>query len=156
MDFKSPLGITPKPPRGGLKNRGKVFIMRELDKRMYFRAKPQIMESAKLLRKCMTESEKKLWERLKDKQVMGIRFRRQHPIDIFIADFYSHEAGLVIEVDGVIHESQKEYDDGREAEIERYNLKVLRFSNHEVENENEKVVERIKLTLLERINSRSV
>jgi very-short-patch-repair endonuclease len=86
---------------------------------------------------------------------MGIKFRRQHPIDIFIADFYCHEARVVIEVDGGIHENRKEYDAGREAEIERYNLKVLRFTNAEVEYEIEKVIESIKLTLLERIKSPS-
>ena len=65
--------------------------MEELDKTMYFRAKPDIMEVARILRKNMTYYEKLLWEKLKGKQIWGLRFRRQHPIDIFIADFYCHE-----------------------------------------------------------------
>ena len=71
--------------------------MKELDKTMYFRAKAVTMETARMLRKRMTNAEKQLWEKLKGKQIMGLRFRSQQPIDIFIADFYCHEARLVIE-----------------------------------------------------------
>jgi very-short-patch-repair endonuclease len=91
--------------------------MKELDKRMYFKAKPIILETVRFLRENMTDPEKLLWEKLKGNQLLGLRFRRQHPIDIFIADFYCHKARLVIEVDGEIHKSHKEYEDGREAEI---------------------------------------
>ena len=84
--------------------------MNELDKTMYFGAKPDLLEKAKVLRKNMTNAEKILWDRLKDNQVLNIRFRRQHPIDLFIADFYCHSARLVIELDGEIHKSQAEYD----------------------------------------------
>ena len=83
----------------------------------------------------MTGSEQKLWENLKGKQLLGLRFRPQHPIDIFIADFYCHPAKLVIEVDGEIHKTkdQSEYDLGREAELENWGLKVIRFTNEEIE-----------------------
>ena len=120
---------------------------------MYFRAKPTTLETARLLRKQMTKSEELLWERLKGKQLLGLRFRRQHPIDIFIVDFYCHDARLIIELDGEIHKERVEYDDGREAEIEWYNLKVIRFSNHEVLNEIEKVVEIITSVVKERLSS---
>ena len=87
---------------------------------MFYNAKPHIFEKAKALRNNMTVSELILWERLKGKQILGLRFRPQHPIDIFIADFYCHPLRLVIEVDGGIHLSkdQKEYDLGREGELE--------------------------------------
>ena len=127
--------------------------MKELDKHMYYRAKPGTLETARLLRKQMTKSEELLWERLRGKQLLGLRFRRQHPIDIFIVDFYCHDARLIIELDGEIHNERVEYDDGREAEIERYNLKVIRFSNHEVLNEIEKVVEIITSVVKERLSS---
>lgn len=102
---------------------------------MFYNAKPHIFEKAKLLRKNMTSSEKKLWELLKGKKVFGMRFRPQHPIDIFIADFYCHPLKLVIEVDGGIHESrdQAEYDIGREAELNEWGIKVVRFTNKEIE-----------------------
>lgn len=77
--------------------------MYERHKPMYYNAKSDTISLAKLLRNSMTESEKLLWERLKGKQIMNSRFRRQHPINIFIADFYCHEIKLVIEVDGSIH-----------------------------------------------------
>ena len=125
--------------------------MKELDKTMYFRAKPETLETARILRKRMTPCETMLWERLKGKQLLGLRFRSQHPIDIFIADFYCHKARLVIEIDGEIHEGQIEYDDGREAEIEKYGIKIIRFTNDEVISDIEIVVDKIKTIVSERI-----
>jgi very-short-patch-repair endonuclease len=103
---------------------------------MFYNAKTHIFEKAKMLRRTMTESEQKLWEELKGKKMLGLRFRPQHPIDIFIADFYCHSLKLVVEVDGGIHKSieQKEYDFGREGELENWGLKVIRFTNEEIEN----------------------
>jgi len=125
--------------------------MNELDKTMYFRAKPVTLETARLLRRRMTYSESLLWEKLKGKQLLGLRFRRQHPIDIFIVDFYCHEAKLVIELDGGIHMDQIEYDDGREADIEKYNIKIIRFTNDEVNNNIEDVIQKIESVIKERI-----
>jgi len=127
--------------------------MRELDKAMYFRAKSEIMETARLLRKDMTYYEKLLWEKLKGKQICGVRIRRQHPIDIFIADFYCHEARLVIEIDGEIHNQHNEYDDGRTAEMEKFSIKVIRFNNDEVVNNIEGVISKIDAIVKERIKS---
>jgi len=125
--------------------------MKELDKTMYFRAKPGTLETARILRKRMTPCEILLWEKLKDKQLLGLRFRSQHPIDIFIADFYCHEARLVVEIDGEIHEGQIEYDDGREAEIEKYGIKIIRFTNDEVIINLDNVVNKIESIVKERI-----
>ena len=113
---------------------------------MFYNAKPHIFEKAKSLRDNMTLAELELWEVLKGKQVLGLRFRAQHPIDIFIADFYCHSLRLVIEVDGSIHKlnEQKEYDIGREAELEHWGIRVIRFSNEEIENELDQVIEEIK------------
>jgi very-short-patch-repair endonuclease len=128
--------------------------MKELDKTMYFKAKPATIETAKLLRRNMTRSEELLWEKVKGKQIHGIRFRRQHPIDIFIADFYCHEARLVIEIDGEIHIDQSEYDNGREAEIEEYNIKIIRFSNDQVINDMDSVIMKIGTVVKERLRAR--
>ena len=102
---------------------------------MFYNAKPQIFENAKMLRKKMTGAEQKLWECLKGKKMHGLRFRAQHPIDIFIADFYCHPLKLVIEIDGGIHslQAQKEYDIGRVAELEMLGIQVIRFTNEEIE-----------------------
>ena len=119
---------------------------------MFYNAKPHIFEKAKMLRTNMTEAEQKLWAKLRGKKVLGLRFRPQHPIDIFIADFYCHVIKLVIEIDGGIHQSksQKEYDFGREGELENWGLEVIRFTNKEIENEMNRVLEDIKQICLER------
>ena len=117
--------------------------MEELEKDMYFGATPQTLKKAKLLRNKMTEAETILWEKLKGKQVHGLRFRRQHPINIYIVDFYCHSQKLVIELDGGIHKKQVEYDYERTKDLKMYGLKVIRFYNSEVENDIEKVISKI-------------
>jgi very-short-patch-repair endonuclease len=71
---------------------------------MYFGAKPDIFKKAKDFRKLETVAEKLLWSRLNKNQLLGLQFRRQHPINRFIADFYCPKIKLIIEVDGKIHE----------------------------------------------------
>jgi very-short-patch-repair endonuclease len=84
----------------------------------------------------MTETERIMWRRLRGRKLNGLKFRRQHPIDIFIADFYCHEKKLIVELDGGIHDTneQKDYDDGRSFELEEKGFKILRFRNEEVTN----------------------
>jgi len=119
---------------------------------MFNNAKPHIFEKAKALRKSMTDSELILWEYLKGKQLLGLRFRPQHPIDIFIADFYCHPIKLVIEIDGGIHQSssQKEYDIGRTAELKYIEIEVIRFTNEEIENNINQVVKEINRSCIDR------
>ena len=81
------------------------------------------------MRREMTPSERRLWERLRANRLNGLAFRRQQVIGGFIADFYCRSARLVIECDGQIHESQAEYDQERDKIIAAYNLRILRFSN---------------------------
>ncbi len=112
---------------------------------MFYNAKPHVFEKAKALRSSMTISEQYLWEQLKGKKILGLRFRPQHPIDIFIADFYCHSLKLVIEIDGGIHKNneQKKYDIGREAELSDLGIEVIRFTNKEVINHINEVVDEI-------------
>jgi len=119
---------------------------------MFYNAKPHIFEKAKALRKNMTNSELTLWEKLKGKQMLGLRFRPQHPIDIFIADFYCHPIKLVIEIDGGIHKTteQKEYDIGRTAELNYWGIEVIRFTNEEIENKVNQVIKGIEQTCIKR------
>ncbi len=81
------------------------------------------------MRKAMTPSEARLWERLRANRLNGLSFRRQQVIGGFIADFYCRSARLVIKCDGRIHERQVEYDRERDKIIAAYNLRILRFSN---------------------------
>ena len=86
------------------------------------------------MRKHPTAAEKILWERLRGKQLAGLRFRRQHPIGRFIVDFYCAEARLIIEVDGAIHEQpgHDDYDSERQRHLESLDARVMRFTNDEV------------------------
>ena len=111
---------------------------------LYFNASRPIHSFAKELRKRMTSSEKILWQKIKNRKIANCKFRRQHPIDIFIADFYCPEKKLVIEIDGDIHKFQEQYDINRTAEMENYGIIVIRFTNEDVENELNNVLSRIK------------
>jgi very-short-patch-repair endonuclease len=100
----------------------------------------EIHRRAKMMRKEMTPAETKLWQHLSAGRLEGIHFRRQQVIGKYIADFYCHKTGLVIEVDGATHLNQEEYDRAREEFIEMNGLKVLRFTNNQVQHEIEKVL----------------
>ena len=108
---------------------------------MFYGAAPILFERARVLRRNETMAEKLLWASLSKKQ-LGVKFRRQHPIDQFIADFYCHAQKLVIEVDGGIHKSRevRENDRLRDKQMLALNLRILRFSNAQVLNELEKVL----------------
>ena len=88
-----------------------------------------IRERAKELRRNMTPSEKILWQALKANRLNGLHFRRQQIIGGYIADFYCHQHALIIEIDGNIHELQKEYDADREAKLTAQGFKAIRFTN---------------------------
>jgi imidazole glycerol-phosphate synthase subunit HisF len=112
---------------------------------MFYGAIKPIFERAEELRKNPTHEEYLLWRHLKANQ-LGVRFKRQHPIWMYIADFYSHKLKLVIEVDGSIHNVREvmEHDSVREEDISSFGIKVIRFQNIEVRNEIENVIDRIK------------
>ena len=105
---------------------------RQYEENVNYGASPEIIVRAKTLRKIMTNAEKLLWTALKDKQLDGFKFRRQHPIWIFVADFYCHQAKLIVELDGAIHQQTKAKDLNRTAELKNFGIKVIRFANEEV------------------------
>lgn len=106
-----------------------------------------IPEHVKLLgrkkRVNQTHQENLLWEKLSGKKINGLKFRRQFPIERYIADFYNHSNKLIIEVDGEIHNHRKEYDKNRENYLKACGYVVLRFTNNQIENDIEKVIETI-------------
>ena len=91
----------------------------------------------------MTPAEKLLWQEVRAKK-LGVRFRRQQVIAGFIVDFYCHKAALVVEVDGDIHDLQKDEDARREKVLREMGLRIVRFRNDEVVKELSAVVGRIK------------
>ena len=120
---------------------------------MHHAAPPHIFENAKKLRSTMTEAEERLWTYLSGKKVNGCKFRRQHPINHFILDFYCHEARLSIELDGGYHFTveQTTNDNERTKILEELGLKELRFTNDQVFSDIETVLERIKVHLPPRL-----
>ena len=101
---------------------------------MYFGATPDVFKKAKELRKLETEAEKILWSKLSKNQILGLHFRRQHPINRFIADFYCAKIKLVIEVDGSIHDipENQDYDIARSEILYEFGITVIRFSNEQI------------------------
>jgi len=114
----------------------------------------KIRARARSLRKEQSSSEKILWELLRGRKIMGLKFLRQHPIIFdfyerpfyFIADFYCAELKLVVELDGEIHDIKQEYDEQRTLILNEKGLRVLRIKNNELEYPG-LIVEKIKAYL---------
>ena len=114
-----------------------------------------IKQTVRKLRKNQTPSEAKMWNAVRNRQIDGKKFLRQHPIHFeingrrrfFIADFYCHEKSLIVEIDGKIHEKQRDYDMLRTHIINELGMKVIRFRNEEVENNLEWVIKRLRNVL---------
>ena len=112
-------------------------------------AKPSTFDNAQNLRRKSTEAETRLWSLLRNRQLKGKKFRRQHPIAHYVADFYCHESKLAIELDGNFHTSSeaKEYDNTRTALLNELGISVLRFWNEEVMHDVSKVLQKIESCL---------
>jgi very-short-patch-repair endonuclease len=92
------------------------------------------------MRRTPTAAEAKLWQRLRNRQLRSVKFRRQFAIDRFIVDFCSPETRLIIEVDGPIHQYTQAEDKIRQEFLESLGFVVLRFTNQEVMNTTQAVV----------------
>ena len=95
---------------------------------------PQLLEFAKTMRTNATDAEHLMWQLLRAKRFMNLKFRRQHVIAPYIVDFYCHELGLVIELDGSQHGTNDaiEYDAERTKFLEALDLSVVRYWNYDV------------------------
>ena len=103
-------------------------------KRVIIPYNPKLKELAKELRNNMTLSEILLWDKLKNRQMMGFTFNRQRPIDEYIVDFYCKDLMLAIEIDGESHhhiETQR-YDLDRQKRLESLGVRFLRFGDADV------------------------
>jgi len=121
---------------------------------MFYGALPILFELAKELRNNQTEAEIFLWENLGHLHELNVRFKRQHPISYFIADFYCHKAKLIIEVDGGYHNIPEQYlyDKNRDSELENLGLKVIRFTNKQVLYDIERTLNVIEMNIIDRIS----
>ncbi len=120
---------------------------------MFHGTPPQIFEIAKQLRKEMTEAEKILWHHLRQ-GVNGIKFRRQHPIGIYVADFYCHKMKWVIELDGSVHDMPEiiERDTQRENDLKKWGYEIIRFRNCDIHKRLDYVLKIIENKTIEFLN----
>ena len=127
------------------------IIKKVIEKNMFFGAKAELFTLALQMRKNPTEEERAMWKILRKFRKSGFPFRRQHPIEFYIADFYCHKLKLVIEADGEIHTENEiqSHDEGRTGELERFGIKVLRFTNDQILPDCDLVVEKINATIKE-------
>jgi len=103
------------------------------------------LEFARKLRKEQTDAERLLWGLLRDRRLAGFKFRRQHPAEPYVLDFYCHEAQLAVELDGGQHNEPdaRARDRKRSAFLEQHGMHVLRFWNNEVFENTEGVLQAI-------------
>jgi very-short-patch-repair endonuclease len=109
-------------------------------------------EKRKELRNSMPKAEVLLWLRLKGRHMLGCKFRRQSSVGAFVVDFYSPEIKLGIELDGDSHfqEGAREYDQERQAFIESFGIKIVRFLNLDIYENLDGVLEAIEREILDR------
>jgi cyclase len=124
-----------------------------MEKKMFYDATPNSFKKARWLRDNTTKHEQMLWEYLQKNKILGVRIKRQHPIGTYIADFYCHAAKLVIEIDGTVHDSAdaKSYDEERTFNLKLNDLKVIRFSNEQIEKDLTNVIVAITKEVQERM-----
>jgi len=111
------------------------------------RNKKSSILGARSLRQKATNTEALLWKYLSNKGMIGVKFRRQHPIKGFVLDFYCPQFKLAIEIDGKIHDNQKEQDRERQNIIEKTGITFLRFKNTDIMNNIDNVLRTIKRRL---------
>jgi len=96
--------------------------------------------AARDLRCRLTPAEASLWEALQQRQLRGLRFRRQHPVGPFVVDFFCPAVKLVVQVDGPIHDEQVDQDEYRSQHLASYGYRVIRFLNDQVLNDLQSVL----------------
>lgn len=123
--------------------------MNRLSDNLHLNSKAGVFKNAIDNRQQATQAEKEIWDKLKNKRLCGFKFRRQHPLGGYIADFYCFEKKLVIEIDGGIHSlpDQKANDLKRTEDLEENGICVLRFRNEEVLNDFDLVIQKISAFL---------
>ena len=105
----------------------------------------KIVQAARTQRRQPTPMEAKLWDELRDRRLGGLKFRRQHPLGRFVLDIFSVDHQLAIEIDGPVHADPKQaaYDAARTEYLQQRGIRVLRFSNRELEQNLPDVLRRI-------------
>ena len=135
------IGIPLPTGEGGAKRRVRGSILRPKSN------SPEVfVQRARQMRREHTRAEERVWIQLKDRRTLGLKFRRQVPIDRYIVDFYCHEIRVIVEIDGVVHDKpgQAEWDLTRNARLEELGYRVLHLTNEEVLNHPDCLLEMIR------------
>ena len=106
-------------------------------------------EKRRKLRQSQTHSEELLWKFLRNRQMLGYKFKRQYSVDQYVIDFYCSEVKLAVELDGASHNSpkRKEYDNKRQKKLEAFGIKFVRISDDELFGNPNKAFEKIEKTI---------
>lgn len=147
------------PLRGEHQIRLPLLYMERAGVRLYFRPvklynKSEHIAIRRRLRRDSTYTEKLIWQRVRNSQIAGVRFKRQYGIDNFVLDFYAPEVRLAIELDGASHDEEgaSARDAFRQRIIEGYNITFLRFTDTQVTTNIDKVLEEIKRVVQEKLS----
>ena len=103
-------------------------------------SEPSLHDRANEMRKQATPSEKRIWRRLRNRQLNGLKFRRQHVIAPYVVDFCCIEKRLIIEIDGDDHAGREEQDESRTLKLAEQGYRVIRFTNNQVKADIEAVL----------------
>jgi very-short-patch-repair endonuclease len=113
---------------------------------------PNLLAFARQLRQTQPDAESLMWALLRDRRLAGFKFRRQHPVEPYVLDFYCHKVKFAVELDGGQHNTDvaRRYDEERTLFLTRQGIRVLRFWNHDVLQDTDAVLEAIHNALTAR------
>lgn len=115
----------------------------------------RLIEFARQMRREPNPAERRMWRLLRNRRLAGFRFRRQHPIGPYIADFYCAVAHLVVELDGETHIGNEEADKRREEYLRSQGLRVIRFWNVEFADDSDAILDAVYSVCLEGVRENS-
>ncbi len=99
---------------------------------------------SRALRNESTPQERKVWDALRDRRFMKLKFRRQHVVEGFVVDFFCNQLKLAIEIDGAVHSLQQDYDELRQQLIESEGIRFIRVTNDEIDNDMKILTDKIR------------
>ena len=106
-----------------------------------------LKDRARYMRKNMTHAERLFWNAVRNRQFQGLKFLRQKPLLGYIVDFYCAELRLVIEIDGSVHNTSKEYDENRTSDLQLFGIRIIRYTNDQVEYDLKSVLNHLAHTI---------
>ena len=120
------------------------MLLLSMSQKVSWKYRRTLLEAARELRSSLTPAECILWNALRNRRFRYRKFQRQVPIDRFVVDFLCKQSKLILELDGGIHDDQREHDQEREEYLQERGYRILRFRNEELYKDLEVVLKRIE------------